>query len=152
MTINDDLKIITEGNGISDQMAQIPSLGKTPLNKSKSGGNGRAISKEPAESTTVSKTEDKKLILIAGDSIVQHVHGCMQWELSNANQRVAVKLFSGSEAGDMVDYLKPLIRKTPAEIIVHVGTNDIKDDSKSAEVVAAEMLNLGNQISYPTLM
>jgi hypothetical protein len=49
---------------------------------------------------------------------VQHVHG---WELSNAKQRVAVKSFSGSKAGDMADYLKPLIRKTPAEIIVHVA-------------------------------
>ena len=46
----------------------------------------------------------------------------------------------------MADYLKPLIRKTPAEIIVNVGTNDIKDDSKSAEVVAAEILNLDNKI------
>ena len=139
---DDDLKIITEGTGTSDQMALKPSLGKRP-NKSKSGGNGRPTSKEPAESTRVSKTEDKKLIFIAGDSIVQHVHG---WELSNAKQRLAVKSFSGSKAGDMADYLKPLIRKTPAEIIVHVGTNDIKDDSKSAEVVAAEILNLGNQI------
>ena len=75
----------------SDQMALKPSLDKRP-SESKSGGNGRAISKEPAESTRVSKTEDKKLIFIAGDSIVQHVYGCT--ELSNAKQRVAVKSFS----------------------------------------------------------
>ena len=68
-------------------------------------------------STRVSKTEDKKRIFIAGNSIVQHIHG---WELLNAKQRVAVKSFSGSKAGDMADYLKLLIRKTPAEIIVHV--------------------------------
>jgi hypothetical protein len=53
----------------------------------------------PPESTRVSKTEDKKLIFIAVDSIVQHVRG---WKLSNAKQRVAVKsIFSGSKAGDM---------------------------------------------------
>ena len=46
----------------------------------------------------------------------------------------------------MADYLKPLIRKTPEEIIVHVGTNDVKADTKSAEAIAAGFLNLGNQI------
>ena len=59
---------------------------------------------------------------------------------------MAVKSFSGSKTEDMADYLKPLMRKTPDEIIVHVGTNDVKDDTKSAEVVAAGILNLGNQI------
>jgi len=38
------------------------------------------------------------------------------------------------------------MRKTPDEIIVHKGTNYFKDDTKSAEVVAAGILNLGNQI------
>ena len=46
----------------------------------------------------------------------------------------------------MADYLKPLICKTPNKVIVHVGTNDVKDDSKSAELVAAGILKLGNQI------
>ena len=31
-------------------------------------------------------------------------------------------------------------------MILHVGTNDIKDDTMSAEVVAAGILNLGTQI------
>ena len=84
-----------------------------------------------------------KLVFIAGDSILQHVHG---WELSNAKQRVSVKSFSGSTAEDMKDYLKPLIRKKPDTIILHVGTNDIKDDKKTAEVAAAGILNLGTQI------
>ena len=87
--------------------------------------------------------ESGKLVFIAGDSILQHVHG---WELSNAKQRVSVKSFSGSTAEDMKDYLKPLIRKKPDTIILHVGTNDIKDDKKTAEVAAAGILNLGTQI------
>ena len=89
------------------------------------------------------KIECLRLVFIAGDSILQHVHG---WEFSNAEQRVSVKSFSGSRAEDMKDYLKPLIRKKPYTIILHVGTNDIKDDKKTAEVVAAGILNLGTQI------
>ena len=46
----------------------------------------------------------------------------------------------------MADYLKYLMRKTPEEIILHVGTNHVIDDTKSAEVIAAGILNLGNQI------
>jgi hypothetical protein len=46
----------------------------------------------------------------------------------------------------MKDYLKPLIRKKPDEIVLDVGTNYVKDNSKSAEVIAAGILNLGNQI------
>ncbi|CAB4021832.1 Tetratricopeptide repeat 28, partial [Paramuricea clavata] len=80
-----------------------------------------------------------KLAFIAGDSILQHVHG---WELSSDEQRVSVKAFSGSRVEDMQDYIKPLIRKKPDTMILHVGTNDIKDDTKSAEVVAAGVLNL----------
>ena len=60
-------------------------------------------------------------------------------------QRVSVNSLSGSRAEDMQDYLKPLTRKKPNTMILHVGT-DIKDDTKSAEVVAAGILNLGTQI------
>ena len=31
-------------------------------------------------------------------------------------------------------------------MILHIGTNDVKDNSKTAEVVAAGILNLGTQI------
>ena len=57
-----------------------------------------------------------KLVFIAGDSILQHVHG---WDLSNDKQRVSVKSFSGSKAEDMQDYIKPLLRKNPDDIILH---------------------------------
>ena len=136
---DEELRIITESKNTPDQMTLNPTMGKKST-KNKSNGNGSSVTHK---TPTASKPDDKRLVFIAGDSIVQHVHG---WELSDAKQRVAVKLFSGSKTEDMADYLKPLMRKTPDEIIVHVGTNDVKDDTKSAEVVAAGILNLGNQI------
>ena len=141
---DEELRIITESKNIPDQMALNSTMGKKSI-KNKSIGYGSSVThKTPTvKSPTASKPDDKRLVFIAGDSIVQHVHG---WELSDAKQRVAVKSFSGSKTEDMADYLKPLMRKTPDEIIVHVGTNDVKDDTKSAEVVAAGILNLGNQI------
>ena len=140
----EELRIITKSKNTPDQMALNSTMGKKSI-KNKSSGNGRSVTHKTTtvKSPTASKPDDKRLVFIAGDSIVQHVHG---WELSDAKQRVAVKSFSGSKTEDMADYLKPLMRKTPDEIIVHVGTNDVKDDTKSAEVVAAGILNLGNQI------
>ena len=53
---------------------------------------------------------------------MQHVHG---WELSNKD-KVVVKSFSGATTEDMEDYGKPIILKEPENLILHVGTNDLK--------------------------
>jgi hypothetical protein len=51
---DDDLKIITKGNGTSDQMALKPSFSEIKINPEV------MAALFPAESTRVSKTEDKK--------------------------------------------------------------------------------------------
>ena len=56
----------------------------------------------------------KKLVFIVGDSIIQHVEG---WDLSTNDRHVAVKSFSGARITNMDDYLRPLLRKKPDEII-----------------------------------
>ena len=55
-----------------------------------------------------------------------------------------VKPFPGATATDMNDYIKPLVRKTPHKVILHVGTNDLKALSPTA--VADSIINLVNQI------
>ena len=54
---------------------------------------------------------------IAGDSIIQHVQG---WDLSMNGKHVAVKSFLGARIADMEDYLRPLLKREPDEIILHV--------------------------------
>ena len=76
--------------------------------------------KDKQEIAQNNKDQNKRKIIIAGDSIIQHVHG---WELSNENCNGAVKSFSGSKVEDMQDSLKPPIRRKPDEIILHIGTN-----------------------------
>ena len=49
------------------------------------------------------KEKTKRSVIIAGDSIIQHVHG---WELFNEDYNyVAVKSFSSSKLEDMKDHL-----------------------------------------------
>ena len=38
---------------------------------------------------------------------------------------IKVHSFPGATVSDMEDYLKPLIKKRPARIILHYGTNDL---------------------------
>ena len=90
---------------------------------------------------TTDHTGKKKLVFIAGDSIIQHVQG---WKLSTSDKHVAVKSFSGARISDMDDYLKPLLRKERDEVILHVGTNNIRDESSRS--VAEGIINMASQV------
>ena len=57
---------------------------------------------------------------------------------------MSVKSFSGARISDMDDYLKPLLRKEPDEVILHVGTNNIRDESSRS--VAEGIINMASQV------
>ena len=61
------------------------------------------------------RQKDRKTVIIAGDSMIQHVH---VWEMSNTEVSVAVKSFSGAKIDNMNDFLQPTIRRSPDEIIL----------------------------------
>ena len=82
-------------------------------------------------------------LFIAGDSIIQHVQG---WDLSTNDKHVAVKSFSGARIADMDDYLRSLLGKKPDEIILHVGTSNIRNESPCS--VAEGIVNLVTQIQH----
>jgi hypothetical protein len=65
----------------------------------------------------------KPVTVIVSDSMVKNVRG---WELSNPIKKVIVKSFSGATTEDMEDYLKTVLRKEPGNLILHVGTNDLR--------------------------
>ena len=45
---------------------------------------------------------------------------------------VKVRSFPGATINDMYDYIKPLVKKAPAIIILHVGTNDAPNSTSRA--------------------
>ena len=63
---------------------------------------------------------------------------------SDADHHYVVKLFSGSTISDMEDFIKPISRKSPEKIILHVGTNDLKNSTP--KVIIDSILNLTTQI------
>ena len=58
--------------------------------------------------------------------------------------KIKVRSFPGATILDMKDHIKPLIRKKPSKIILHVSTNDAGD--LNADEMLAELLELKNDI------
>ena len=62
-------------------------------------------------------------VVIAGDSMIKHINA---HRLSKANTKVRVSTFPGSTTLDMNDYIKPILRRKPDKLILHIGTNSLK--------------------------
>ena len=57
-----------------------------------------------------------------------------------------MRSFPGATTTDMEHYLQPSLATKPKAIILHVGTNDLKNSS-SARNVAEKIVDLGNMIA-----
>ena len=76
-----------------------------------------------SERHTKGNIKTKRNTVIVGDSIMKYVKG---WELSNRTQRVTVKSFPGANLEDMDDFINPILRKKPDQLVLHIGTNDLR--------------------------
>ena len=76
--------------------------------------------------TTQSKQDQNKPpdVVVIGDSITKNIIG----KKLSRNQNVNAFSFSGATIDDMVDFAKPVIKRKPKKIILHVGTNNMKMD------------------------
>ena len=70
------------------------------------------------------KNDQNKIVTaIVGDSMIKDVYG---WELSDREEKVVFKHFSGSTTEDMKTYIQPPLKRDPDPVIIHVGTNDLR--------------------------
>ena len=79
----------------------------------------------------------KNTTLIVGDSIVS---GIEENRKSCHWKKVKVKSFPGATIEDMYDYIKPLLKKCPKNIILHIGTNNTVHDT--SRIVVDKILSL----------
>ena len=82
-------------------------------------------SRSPSEGSDIPTVSlnNKPTIVIAGNSIIKDIKG---WLMSR-NQRVKISSFPGASTEDMKDFLTPLLRKKPDELIIHIGTNNLQE-------------------------
>ena len=53
--------------------------------------------------------------------------------------------FSGATVSDMEDFVKPLTRRTPDKMILHVGTNDLRSHC-TPKAIADSIVNIVTQV------
>ena len=98
----------------------------------------------------------KKKVIVVGDSITKFLRSD---ELSTSERSVTVMKHPGCSTEDMTDYIKPIARKKPDTILLHVGTNDLtkgintmKNVRKCVEAIR-ELDNSENiQIGFSSIM
>ncbi len=91
------------------------------------------ISQQPNQNEK--KPWPKGTTLIIGDSMISGVN---ERGLSNFNAKVSCQ--PGAIVSDMYDYIKPLLKKKPSNVIFHVSTNDAP--YKPSHEIVKELLEL----------
>ena len=74
------------------------------------------------------KTNKRKKIRveILGDSML---NGVQEKGLNkNADINIKIRKYSGASSTDILDHIRPSLRKEPDQIIIHAGTNDLTND------------------------
>lgn len=89
-----------------------------------------------------SQPNRQKKVIIAGDSTLKY----LQSHKMSKNSQVKIATFPGCTTQDMKDHIKPLLRRNPDEIIIHVGTNSLRSSNTPREC-AVELIDLAEAVS-----
>ena len=102
-----------------------------------------------ATRTSVSVSNDptnqsakRKEVFIVGDSILKNLQG----RKISRSAKVKVSSFPGCTTMEMRAHIKPISRRNPDAIVMHVGTNSLRS-SASVRDCAEEIVNLAAMIS-----
>ena len=84
-----------------------------------------------------------------GDSMIKKVFGDkLSRQLENKHQ-VVVRSFGGAKTQCMEDYIKPIMKLAPKQIILHCGTNNLPSN-EDPETIAKNIMNLAKNIKTDT--
>ena len=78
-----------------------------------------------AESNSTTDAKNRSHIAIIGDSMTKHINGS---KLSR-EENVRSHSFSGAKIEDISDFIKPILRRKPKSVVIHVGTNNLRTDN-----------------------
>lgn len=70
-------------------------------------------------------TANQSRVTIIGDSMTKHING----RKLSKSQKVISKSFPGAVIEDLEHYIKPTLKHKPDKIIIHAGTNNLRNDS-----------------------
>ena len=82
---------------------------------------------------------------IVGDSMVRKVFAGKLSNSLNNKHRVVVHSFGGAKTQCMEDYIKPTIKLSPNQIIIHCGTNNLASNEEP-KTIADNIINLAKEV------
>ena len=74
---------------------------------------------------------NKDSVIIVSDSLIKHVN---DRDISRSHT-VKVRPNPGAATHDLLDYVKPVMRKKPKALVIHTGTNDIEQEINTMKMV-----------------
>ena len=128
---------LPENTARHDSVEENDSAEQTAMPQTDNSINQRVNDEDPNASNPT-----RSNVIIAGDSMVKHLDG---FKMSKTDTRVKVSTFPGCTTLDMADYIKPILRKNPQKLILHVGTNSLKGRETSTRC-AQEIMALAESI------
>ena len=89
------------------------------------------------------KNQNKRSIHVVGDSMLNMIQENYHVNTKTAN--VKVHAFSGATIEDLHDYILPIARKEPDNLIIHAGTNNTGNDTP--EKIVEKLMKLHDHVS-----
>ena len=106
---------------------------KTPANALKRNDKSRPASHEDLsnahmknnrQNQRTSRKEEGSSTYVVGDSMI---NGMDERKMSNRRRIIKVRVHPGASISDMLHNLRPISRKKPMHLVLHAGTNDIRN-------------------------
>lgn len=118
-----------------NQQAELPSTDEHRINDVFADKSNEAANQNQQPGAGIS--DKRKTTVIIGDSMVSRIQG---WKMTDKSNKITVKSFPGATTDDMSDYIKPSLKYRPDNIILHIGTNNLR--SNSPNQIAEEIVKL----------
>ena len=67
------------------------------------------------------------------------------YNVNTKTANVKIHAFSGATIEDLHDYILPIVRKEPDNLIIHAGTNNIRNDT--SEKIVEKLMQLHDHVS-----
>ena len=89
------------------------------------------------------KNQNNGSIHVVGDSMLNMIQENYNVNTKTAN--VKVHAFSGATIEDLHDYILPIARREPDNLIIHAGTNNLRNDTP--EKIVEKLMKLHDHVS-----
>ena len=103
------------------------------------------VTRNPSNRKSKSNINIAPVTTIIGDSVVRKVYGDKLSNSLNNNHYVVVHSFGEAKTRRMEDYIKPTIKLSPNQIIIHCGTNNLLSNEEP-KTIADNIINLVKKV------